>query len=178
MKWTLDTHHTSIEFAVTHMAIATVRGYFRGFSGTAETNDQGELTSVTGLVDTSSVDTNAEQRDTHLRSADFFDSANYPQMTFQSTRIEMVGARSYRVHGDLTIRGVAKPVVLEVETGDVVRDPWGNQRTGAQVTARINRRDWGLNWNVALELGGVLVSDEVRITIDAQATADRALAAA
>jgi polyisoprenoid-binding protein YceI len=178
MNWTLDNNHSRVDFAVKHLAISTVHGTFRQFSGTAETDERGELESIEGRVTTTSVDTNSEQRDAHLRSPDFFDSQTHPEMTFRSTRIEKTGQAAYRVHGELTIRGTTAPVVFQMKTGEVVRDPWGNQRTAAELTARINRKEWGLTWNVALELGGVMVSDDVLITIEAQAIADRALAAA
>jgi polyisoprenoid-binding protein YceI len=178
MRWTVDPSHSRIEFSVKHMAIATVRGHFRNFTFDAETNPRGELVSIAASIDAHSIDTNAEQRDAHLRSPDFLDADNHPTLEFRSTRITRRGANDYDVDGTLTIRGLARPVRLQVLQSDAVRDPWGNQRAAAEVMGKINRKDWGLNWNQALEFGGVLVGDEVKLSIDVQAVAREATAAA
>jgi polyisoprenoid-binding protein YceI len=178
MHWTIDPSHSRIEFSVKHMAIATVRGHFRNFTFDAETNARGELLSLAASIDATSIDTNAEQRDAHLRSPDFLDAANHPTLEFRSTRITRSGAHDYDVEGALTIRGLPRPVQLQVVQSDAVRDPWGNQRVAAEVTGKLSRKDWGLTWNQALEFGGVLVGDEVKFSIDVQAVAREAAAVA
>ena len=178
MEWKIDTSHSQIEFAVKHMAISTVRGKFRSFDATVETTDRGELTHVDATIDARTIDTNIEQRDAHLRSADFFDVDNHPTITFRSTTVEKHGGSSYRVSGDLTMRGVTRPVTLEVELAPHVKDPWGNRRAAAEAHGTINRRDWGLNWNQALEMGGVLVSEQVKFHIEVQAVAQQQAAVA
>jgi polyisoprenoid-binding protein YceI len=160
------------------MAIATVRGHFRNFTFDAETNARGELLSLAASIDATSIDTNAEQRDAHLRSPDFLDAANHPTLEFRSTRITRSRANDYDVEGTLTIRGLPRPVQLQVVQSDAVRDPWGNQRVAAEVTGKLSRKDWGLTWNQALEFGGVLVGDEVKFSIDVQAVAREAAAVA
>lgn len=178
MHWTIDPSHSRIEFSVKHMAIATVRGHFRNFTFDAETNARGELLSLAASIDATSIDTNAEQRDAHLRSPDFLDAANHPTLEFRSTRITRSGASDYDVEGTLTIRGLPRPVQLQVVQSDAVRDPWGNQRVAAEVTGKLSRKEWGLTWNQALEFGGVLVGDEVKFSIDVQAVAREAAAVA
>ena len=170
MQWTIDTAHTNVEFAVKHMAISTVRGRFKTFSGSIETDEQGRPTSVEATIDAASIDTGTPDRDQHLRSADFFDVANHPELTFRSTRVTPT-ASGYELEGDLTIRGVTRPVTLAVEVGSPVKDPWGNQRIAASATTTISRKEWGLTWNQVLEFGGVMVSDEVKITLDVEAIA-------
>ena len=178
MDWKIDTAHSQIEFSVKHMAISTVRGKFRSFDATVQTTERGELTHVDATIDASSIDTNIEQRDAHLRSADFFDVDNHPKITFRSTRIEKRDGSSYRVTGDLAMRGVTRPVTFEVELATQVKDPWGNRRAAAEAHGTINRRDWGLNWNQALERGGVLVSEQVKFHIEVQAVAQQQAAVA
>lgn len=177
MLWNLDPSHSSVEFAVKHMAISTVRGKFRVFAGTAETDEKGQLTAITATVDATTIDTGAEQRDGHLKSADFFDVENHPTFTFTSTRIEHPSQDEVVVHGELTMRGVTKPVTLTGELAAPAKDPWGNQRAAVELTGKISRKEWGLVWNTALETGGVLVSDDVKLTIAAQATAAAAATA-
>lgn len=175
--WTIDPTHTGLEFAVRHMGLSTVKGRFRALGGTITTADDGTLEAIDVTVDTSSIDTAEANRDGHLRSPDFFDAETHPAATFRSTRVEREDANAYRVSGDLTIRGITKPVTLEVETTGAVTDPWGNLRAAAEGKGRISRKDWGLTWNQTLEFGGVLVSDEVRLTFDAQAVRPLASAA-
>lgn len=164
----IDPSHSSIGFAVKHMMVTTVRGRFGEFSGSVELPDgdptraQAEFT-----INAASVDTGVGPRDEHLRSADFFDVANHPELRFRSTRIESLGGDRYRAEGELTMRGLTKPVALEVEVGDRIRDPWGNERIGISARGKLNRKDWALNWNQALEAGGMLVSEDVRLEIDA-----------
>ena len=166
--FTIDPVHSSIGFAVKHMMITTVRGRFGEFSGTVELPDgdaskaQAEFT-----IQAASVDTGVGPRDEHLRSADFFDAATHPELRYVSSRIQSLGGDRYRADGELTIRGVTKPVALQIEVGDRVRDPWGNERVGLAAHGKLNRKDWGLNWNQALEAGGMLVSEEVKLEIDA-----------
>jgi polyisoprenoid-binding protein YceI len=170
MAWRIDPSHTEISFSVKHMMITTVRGRFTSFQGTLTVDDEApENSHAEGSVDLSSVDTREVQRDEHLRSADFFDVANHPQMTFVSTRIERNGRNRYKVYGDLQIHGVTREVIFDVQEAGRVQDPWGKQRIGFTATTKLNRRDFGLTWNVALEAGGWLVGEEVRVEIEVQA---------
>lgn len=168
--WTIDPTHAQVEFAVKHMAISTVRGQFKTFTATGETNDAGMPTALTMEIDAASISTNNEQRDGHLVSPDFFDAANFPKLTFTATKISGT-ADVLTIVGDLTIKGVTKSVTLTGEMASPIKDPWGNQRTSLSVTGKISRGDFGLTWNMALEAGGFLVSDEVKLSIDAQAVA-------
>ena len=170
MKWNLDTTHSAAEFAVKHLMISTVKGHFRTFTGTGETDANGILTSATLTIDVNSLSTNVDARDNHLRSPDFFDAANHPRITFVSTAIEQKGT-DITITGNLTIRGVTKPVTLKGEITPAVTDPWGNARSALAVTTKINRKDWGLTWNQALEAGGWAVGDEVKISVEFEAVA-------
>lgn len=170
MQWTLDTTHSEVEFAVKHLMISTVKGRFRTFSGTGTTDAKGRLEAVRMTIDAASVDTNVQQRDDHLRSPDFFDAAAHPALTFESTRVHQNGP-DVTVEGTLTIRGVRKPVTLTGEYAAPSRDPWGNARAALAVSAKISRKDWGLTWNMALEAGGVVVSDEVKLRVEVEAVA-------
>ena len=176
MRWNLDTTHAEVEFAVKHLMISTVKGRFKTFSGYGETAADGTLTSVVMSVDTASIDTNAQQRDDHLRSPDFFDVVNHPQLTFASTSVTQNGAH-VSIAGDLTIRGTSRPVTLTGEYAAATKDPWGNPRAALAVSAKINRRDWGLGWNMALEAGGVVVGEEVKIGVEVEAVAAEEAAA-
>ena len=168
-KWVIDPAHSEIQFKVKHMMITTVTGSFKEFRSEVETKGEDFATAmVTFEADTTSIFTNAEQRDAHLRSADFFDADNFPVMSFVSSRLEKIDDESWQLNGDLTIRGVTNPVRLDVEFGGVGKDPWGNTKAGFSLNGKINRKDWGLNWNAALEAGGVLVSDDVRIYAEVQ----------
>ena len=168
-SWTVDTAHSQVGFEVDHMMITTVKGNFGDFSGTLETNTKGKLIAMDGKVSIASVDTNDQKRDGHLQSADFFDAETFPSMTFSSTKIKGSSEKGYTVQGDLTIRGVRKPVTLQLEPfkGPVV-DGWGNTKVGTVATTTINRQDFGISWNSTLDAGGVVVGDEVDITIDLQ----------
>ncbi len=168
-KWIIDPEHSEIQFKVKHMMITTVTGSFKEFSSEVETEGKDFTTArIRFEAATSSIFTNAEQRDAHLRSADFFDAENFPVMSFVSSRLEKIDDESWQLSGDLTIRGVTNPVKLDVEFGGVGKDPWGNTKAGFSLSGKINRKDWGLNWNAALEAGGVLVSDDVRIFCEVQ----------
>ncbi len=167
-SYQIDPAHSRASFAIRHMMVATVRGEFGKLAGTITLDDaQPERSRVEATIDASSVNTHNEMRDNHLRSADFFDVANFPQLTFRSTAVRVVGPETYAVTGDLTIHGVTRQVVLDVESPAVeVKDPYGNTKRGATATTTINRKDFGLGWNQALEAGGVLVGDAVKVTID------------
>lgn len=167
--WNFDLTHSGIGFSVRHMVVSKVRGRFAKFDGRI-TLDDADLTrsAIDVTIDASSIDTGVEQRDGHLRSADFFDVATFPTLRYLSRRIEKVGD-GYRVTGDLTIRGVAREVALDVEYGGRARDPQGNERIGFVARTSLNRKDFGLHWNRALEAGGVLVGDRIEIDIDVEA---------
>ena len=173
--FTIDPAHSSIGFAVKHMMITTVRGRFGEFSGQVGLPDgdagraQADFT-----IQAASIDTNSAQRDEHLRSADFFDAANHPELRYVSSRVQALGGDRYRAEGELTMRGVTKPITLEIEIGERIRDPWGNERVGLSAQGKLNRKEWGLNWNQALEAGGMLVSEEVKLEIDAALVASQA----
>jgi len=170
MRWNLDTTHAEVEFAVKHLMISTVKGRFKTFAGTGETSPDGTLKSVEMTIETASLDTNAQQRDDHLRSPDFFDVASHPQITFTSRTIRHHGPE-VAITGDLTIRGTTQPVTLRGEYTAPTKDPWGNPRAALAVSAKINRKDWGLGWNMALEAGGVVVGEEVKLSIEVEAVA-------
>ena len=167
--WAIDSAHSHVEFSVRHLMIATVKGRFsevRGTVTTDETDPAGGAVDVT--IGAASIDTREPKRDEHLRSADFFDVATFPTLTFRSTRIEAVNGSDFTLIGDLTIRGVTREVALAVESHGQATDPWGNKKAGFTATGKIKRGDFGLTWNAALETGGVVVGDEVKITIDAE----------
>ena len=171
--WEVDPAHTTIEFAVKHMMFTTVRGRFKSFTGTARVDARNpDLSGVDVDIDAASIDTGVADRDAHLRSADFLDVENHPRITFRSTGVEGAHAKEgdrFRVTGDLEIRGQAMPVTLDVTFEGVGKDPWGKQRAGFAARTEIDRREWGLKWNQALEAGGVLVANSVKIEIEAQA---------
>lgn len=166
-KWVLDPTHSELTFKVKHLMISNVKGEFKNFTADIE-NENLENVSVKVSVDTSSVYTNNTDRDNHLKSADFFDVENYPVMTFESTNFTKVDDTELKLKGMLTIKGISKEIVLDVEYGGTNKDPWGNEKAGFSLNGKINRKDWGLTWNAALETGGVLVSDEVKISGEVQ----------
>ncbi len=174
--FTIDAAHSSVEFAVRHMMISTVKGRFGDVSGTVEIPERGQP-KVAVTINVASIDTRNEQRDTHLRSADFFEVEKYPVMTFTSTKAERAGG-GWKLTGDLTIKSVTRPVTLDVTEEGAGVDPWGNEKVAFSATTKFNRADFGLTWNAALETGGVLVSDEVKISIDAQLVKQKAVKAA
>ena len=165
--WVLDPSHSEVQFSVRHMMISKVRGTFGMKSATLIAPENPLDARVTASVDVTSLDTKDEGRDQHLRSADFFDVETYPTMEFVSTGVR-VEKGEMLVDGDLTIRGITKPVTLEFDFGGFGTDPWGNYKAGATATTVINREDFGLTWNAALETGGVLVGKDVTITLDLQ----------
>jgi polyisoprenoid-binding protein YceI len=170
MAWTIDRTHSMLEFRAKHMMFTTVRGQFDSFEGTLQLDmRKPENSSVEGRVEVNSIDTGDDNRDAHLRSADFFDTANHPYMTFRSTRIERKGQNKFKVTGDMAIHGTTRPVEWDVEAADLGKDPWGNPRLGFSAETKINRKDFGLNWNVAIETGGWLVSDEIKIAAEIEA---------
>lgn len=166
--YNLDPSHSSIGFTVRHMMVSKVRGQFDTFSATIEIAEEPTDSKVSVEVDLSSINTNDENRDGHLRSADFFNVETHPKMTFTSTKVEQKGDE-WLVTGDLTLNGITKPLTLEVEFEGGTIDPWGNLRIGFSAEGKLDREDWGVSWNQALETGGVLVGKEVKIAIDAEA---------
>jgi len=168
--YTIDTTHTRLGFSVRHAMVTTVRGQFSDFAGTAhiDTTDPAR-SSVSLTIKVASVDTGVADRDGHLRSADFFDVENNPELTFVSTEVERADETTWLITGDLTIKGVTKPVTIEFEQTGSARDPFGNLRVGFEGSTAINRKDWGLTWNAALETGGVLVSERVKLDFDISA---------
>jgi polyisoprenoid-binding protein YceI len=168
--WNIDTAHSTIQFTVRHMVIAKVRGSFRKYSGTVSLDEQDSTaSSVSVLIDASSIDTNVEQRDNHLRSADFFDVEKFPAINFQSTKVEKSSGDGLRVTGNLTLHGVTREVVLEAEQLGIRKDPSGNATVAFEAKTSIDRRDFGLKWNQALETGGVLVGEKVEISLEIEA---------
>ncbi|WP_284035927.1 YceI family protein [Neobacillus sp. 114] len=169
-KWALDPAHSSVDFSVRHMMIANVKGTFNSFSANIEA-DPADLTTanIEFSVETSSVDTRNQDRDGHLVSADFFDAANFPAMNFKATNIEKTDDGEYNVTGDLTLRGVTKQETFAVSFEGQGKDPWGNEKVGFSAAGTLNRSDYGLVWNAALETGGVLVGDKVKINLQIQA---------
>ena len=167
MAWVIDPVHSQATFSVRHMMISTVKGLFKVISGSLNLDEEHpENSLVEAQVDAASIDTRDANRDAHLRSPDFFDAERHPSLTFKSTKVEPKGDSKYKVFGDLTMHGVTGPVVFDAEYFGWRKDPWGNQRAGLTATTKVNRKDWGLNWNQALEAGGLAVSDEVKIEID------------
>jgi polyisoprenoid-binding protein YceI len=167
--WAIDPAHSQIQFKVRHMMISTVTGTFDKFHSEVEMDGE-DLNSAKVFfeAETASVHTGSADRDTHLRSADFFDAENHPKLTFKASRLEHVADNAWKVTGDLTMRGTARPITLDMEWNGVNKDPWGNMKAGLNLRGKLNRKEFGLNWNAALEAGGVLVSDEVRIECEVQ----------
>jgi len=168
--WTIDPTHSIAEFAVKHLVITTVKGRFRDLEGKLEIDQANpENSSVRANIQVASIDTNLADRDAHLRSDDFFNAEQYPLITFQSTRLERINDEHYKVHGDLTIRDVTRPVTLDTEFEGEIDDPWGNHRAALTATTQISRKEFGVKWNQALETGGAVVSDKVKITLHIEA---------
>lgn len=169
-EYQIDTAHSNAQFSVRHMMVANVKGDFNKLTGTVIYDPKNlAASSIDAVVDISTVNTRDEKRDGHLKSPDFFDAAKFPTMTFKSKSIARNG-KTLTIKGDLTIRGISKEVVFTVDgPTDEIKDPYGMTRFGASATAKVNRKDWGLNWNAALETGGVVVGDEVTITLDIEA---------
>jgi polyisoprenoid-binding protein YceI len=168
--WDLDTSHTRLGFAARHAMVATVRGSFGIFSGVIALDAADPTRSSAEVeIDATSITTGNAQRDAHLRSPDFLDVETYPTITFRSTSAEVVGADEYRLHGELTIKDQTRPVVLDLEFQGSSTDPYGNARAGFEGRTTINRKDWGLTWNVTLETGGILVGEKVKVELDVSA---------
>jgi polyisoprenoid-binding protein YceI len=166
--WQIDPAHTAAGFAVKHLMISTVRGQFKGVNGTIVWDDQDiSKSTIDVTIDAKTIDTSEPKRDEDLRSERFFDTAKYPTITFKSKKIENVSAGKLKVTGDLTIHGVTKEVALDVEgPSNPIKDPWGNTRVAANATTKVNRQDYGVKWNASIDGGGVVVGDDVNITID------------
>jgi polyisoprenoid-binding protein YceI len=168
-KWAVDPTHSEIGFKVKHMMFTNVSGKFAKFTAEAETEgDNFENAQFDFSADIDSVSTGNADRDAHLLSGDFFNAEQHPKMTFRSTAFTKKNEGEYTLTGDLTIHGVTKPVTLDAEFGGIAKDPWGNTKAGFTLTGKLNRKDFGLTWNAALETGGVLVSDDVKLAIELQ----------
>lgn len=167
MSWIIDPAHAQVTFSVRHMMLMTVRGRFEKFGGTVEFDEENPtLTQVDVQIEAASINTNEPQRDGHLRSPDFLNAEQYPYLTFKSQRLEVLSREKARLYGDMTIRGVTRPVVFDVEYLGQAKSPWGKTSAGFSASTKISRKDWDLNWNVALETGGWLVGDEIAIDIE------------
>jgi polyisoprenoid-binding protein YceI len=167
MAWQIDNGHSHVQFSVRHMMLAKTRGEFQKFSGTVNLDEANPANSTVDIqIDAASINTRDEQRDGHLRSPDFLDVATHPQLTFKSNKVEVSGSNSAKLLGDLTIRGVTNPVTLDVEFVGKSKSPWGTENYGFEAHTKMNRKDWGLTWNAALETGGVLVGEDVNIDIE------------
>lgn len=166
-NWTLDEAHSEITFKVRHLMISNVKGEFGSFGAEVQTEgDDFSTANVSLVIQATSLNTRNNDRDNHLRSADFFDVENHKEIKFQSTSVKKIDEENFVLDGDLIIRGTTKNISLKAEFGGLVTDPWGNTKAGFTVSGKINRKDWGLNWNTALEAGGVLVGDEVTINAE------------
>ena len=168
-RWAVDPSHSSVEFQVKHLGIANVRGYFANFGGTVEIGEDLASAKVHGTVDAGSIDTNDEGRDAHLRSPDFFDVGQYPDISFKSTEITPTGDETFEITGDLTMHGVTRPLKLEAEITGTEQDPYGNDRVALEVTGQLNRSDYGMTFNQVLGSGNALVSDRVKLRLDVSA---------
>jgi polyisoprenoid-binding protein YceI len=165
-RYLIDPSHSSVGFKVKHMMVSKVPGKFTKFDGQFHYDEKDvSLWKASVTIDVASIDTGDPNRDTHLKSADFFDVEKYPVMTFKSTRASDLVGNKAKLEGMLTLKGISKPVVLDVEVGGLATDPWGNKRAGFEATTKLNRKDFGINWNKALETGGLVVGDEVEITL-------------
>jgi polyisoprenoid-binding protein YceI len=169
VKWTLDPMHSEITFKVKHLMISTVSGRFNSFSAAAVTegDDFSKLVSAESAIDVSSIDTNNEQRDGHLKSDDFFSAGNHNHINFKTTKLELNGDEG-KLTGELTVKGITKPVVLNVENGGVVVDPYGQTKAGFTVTGKISRKEFGLTWNAVTEAGNVVVGDDIKFNAEIQ----------
>ncbi|MFI5195625.1 MAG: YceI family protein [Chitinophagales bacterium] len=175
-KWILDPAHSEVQFKVKHLMVSKVTGHFKQFNVTVETQGDDITTAkVHFTADINSISTNNEQRDAHLRSNDFFDAERHPQLSFESDKLEKTGPETYKLHGTLTMRGVSKPITLDVASGGVMQDPWGNTRTGFEITGNLNRMDYGVSYSMASETGGILLGHEVSIQASAEFVKEKAL---
>lgn len=168
-KWSIDPVHSEIGFKVKHMMFTNVSGKFENYDANIiSEGDNFEDATIEFTADVNSINTNNKDRDNHLRSADFFHAEQYPRLNFRSSELKKIDDDNYEMYGDLTIRGVTKPVKLDVEFGGFMKDPWGNYKAALNIKGKLNRKEWGLNWNAALEAGGVLVSEEVKLISELQ----------
>ena len=167
--WAVDPAHSTVEFSVKHLGIATVKGVFREFEGSLVIGEDLASASAAGTVKVASVDTNEPQRDEHLRSPDFFDAATYPEVTFASTAIRPVDDEVFEIDGEITLHGVTRPITLTAEIQGLEQDPWGNERIGLEVTGQLKRGEFGMTFNQALGSGNMLVSDKVKLSLDISA---------
>src|SRR5919107_771974 len=168
-KWVLDPTHSELGFKIKHLMISNVSGSLKSFEAEVETQGEDFTTAKINLsADMASISTNNDQRDAHLRNSDFFEVEKYPELKFTSTKLKKTDSDTFALFGDLTLKGVTRPVKLDVEFNGVTKDPWGGERAGFVVTGKINRSDWGVNFNGVLETGGVMLSEEVRITSEIQ----------
>jgi len=168
-KWVIDPTHSEVGFKVKHMMFTNVSGEFQTYEADITTEDDDFTKSnISFTADIASINTNNADRDGHLKSADFFDAANYPKLTFVSTSFTKIDDENYEIAGELSLHGVTKAVKLPAEFSGLMKDPWGNTKAGLNISGKINRKDWGLNWNSALETGGVLVSEDVKLNIELQ----------
>ncbi|GAA2492343.1 YceI family protein [Streptomyces murinus] len=168
--YTIDPAHTTIEFVARHAMVTNVRGSFQDFSGSLHLDGQDPAKSTATLdITMASIDTGNADRDGHLKSADFFKIDEFPTMTFRSTRAESLGGEDYRITGDLSLLGVTRPITIDLEFNGVAKDPFGNERAGFEGKAELLRSEWGLTWNAALETGGVLISDKIKLNFDVSA---------
>jgi polyisoprenoid-binding protein YceI len=166
--WVIDPSHSEISFKVKHLMISNVKGNFTGFGGQVLTEgDDFSTAQISFTIDPSTIDTNSTDRDAHLRSGDFFDVENHKEISFSNGKLSAKGS-DFELSGVLSIRGISHPVSLDVEYGGLMTDPWGNVKAGFSISGKINRKEWGLNWNAALEAGGVLVGEEIRLNCDVQ----------
>ena len=166
--WNVDPAHSGLNFTVKHLMVSKVRGRFQSFSGTIVIDEEAVKSSVNATAQVSSIDTNDNARDEHLRTGDFFDAEKFPTIELRSTKVEKKGS-DYILHGDLTIKDVTKSVAFDLEFEGVGKDPWGNVKAGFSASAEINRKDFGLEYNAILETGGVLIGEKVKIELDIQA---------
>ncbi len=167
-KWGIDPTHTEVQFKVKHLVISTVTGFFKNFSGSMESETEDfDGASVKFSIDVNSIDTNQTDRDAHLKSADFFAAEQYPTLDFAG-KLKLVSDNQYKLVGVLTIRGTSKNVELSAEFGGIMVDPWGNTKAGFEINGKINRKDFGLNWNALTEAGGMVVSEDVKLHINAE----------
>ena len=168
IKWEIDPSHSEVFFKIKHLEIATLTGRFDEITGTAEAEDDFENALFSFTANVNSIDTNDKKRDDHLKSADFFDAQKFPKITFNSTKFKRIGDKTFEILGKFTIKGITKPTILHIDYGGSNVDHWGNTKAGLKIKGVINRRDYGLVWNAAIESGGVLVSEEVRINANIQ----------
>ena len=167
--WALDPTHSELQFKVKHLMITTVTGSFKNFTASVETEgDDFSTAKIDFSAEVRSIDSGNEQRDTHLKSGDFFEVEKYPALSFFSTKLEKKDDENYMLHGNLTIKGISKPVAIPTEFGGIAKDPWGNIKAGFTLNGKINRKEWELTWNAPIEAGGVLVSEEVKIIAEIQ----------